>query len=199
MKLNLDASEQELENQIADEKKKDRYKHIFGILALLTVIGLICGYAYYSNQSQQNAEVLENQKMETLVSSGSKTGGDITKAFERVLKGSVVGYEAEYEFEVNGKYYKGKGILNSNPQNPLGGFNRIWITYDSNNPTNNATSYDVEIFRENPSGASEFSMSSWLDPKIVIRAIVVLAIGLFFRGGWWLWNRAADAIQGVRR
>ena len=86
MKLNLNASDQELENQIAEEIKKDWYRIGFVILGCLAVIGLITIYFYYSDQQRQEAKALADRKMETLVSGGTRTGADITKAWKVVTR-----------------------------------------------------------------------------------------------------------------
>ena len=100
---------------------------------------------------------------------------------------------------VEGKPYKGKGNLKGNPQGAFEGFTRIWIVYDPNDPTNNATSFDLEIFKSPSSVESESSSFDWINPGLVIKALVVLIIGLFFKGILWLSKRIVNGTQGTKK
>ncbi len=190
MKLNLDATDEEIQESLEKEKKLDWLKYILGFAVIVIIGGGIWAYFSYSNAQAEAARQKEVKKIETLKQDGVPVAGEIINAWQRISRGSVVGYEVEYKFIVQGQTYKGKGDLRNNPQSPFGGFNDIRVIYDPKEPTNNLTSTDLDNF--NQYSSSNTSSATANDYKWLIKFIVIAVIGILFSGVSFLFNKISD-------
>ena len=147
--LDLDKSEQQIEDSVRASSKKRRARNKFVVITLVcvSILGIV-GIVVF-NQKQAVLEAASRQRMDE---SGFEVKAAVHEIAQITRKDAgnlsvINSYRVSYTFEIDSGSYDGKGELENNPYSTS-----VAVVYDPENPAMNKLKQQVAPTPRNTSG-----------------------------------------------